>query len=62
MYGEIKKLSATYNNVISCASSFNVPVTEAILRWVRATKTLSKPILLHLSGTGNCVDYSTLGS
>ena len=62
-YGRIEQLSATHSIVINCAASFNVPVTEAILRGIRGTTTISKrPILLHLSGTGNFVDHGKLGA
>lgn len=60
-YGRIEDLSATHSIIINCAASFNVPVTEAILKGIHATKSSSKPILLHLSGTGNFVDHSKLG-
>ena len=61
-YGKIEELSATHSIVINCAASFNVPVTEAILKGIQATRVSRTPILLHLSGTGNFVDHSKLGS
>ena len=61
-HDKIQELSAAHSIVINCAASFNPPVTEAILRGIRTTKSSSKPILLHLSGTGNFVDHSKLGS
>lgn len=61
-YGKLEELSASHSIIINCAASFNVPVTEAILKGIRATTVPSKPILLHLSGTGNFVDHSKLGS
>ena len=61
-YDRIEELSATHSIIINCAASFNVPVTEAILRGIRGTNISKKPILLHLSGTGNFVDHSKLGA
>ncbi len=61
-YSKIEELSATHSIIINCAASFNLPVTEAILRGIRSAKGSSKPILLHLSGTGNFVDRSKLGT
>lgn len=61
-YVRIEGLSATHSIIINCAASFNMPVTEAILKGIHVTKILSKPILLHLSGTGNFVDHSKLGA
>ena len=61
-HARLEELSATHSIIINCAASFNVPVTEAILKGIHATKISSKPILLHLSGTGNFVDHSKLGS
>ena len=39
-----------------------MPVTEAILKGIRGTTISKTPILLHLSGTGNFVDHSKLGT
>ena len=59
---KLEELSATHSIIINCAASFNVPVTETILKGIQATKIPRKPILLHLSGTGNFVDHSKLGT
>ena len=64
-FGDLKtleKLSSNHNIILNCATSMNVPVTEALLRGIRATKTKKKPILFHLSGSGNFVDGSTTGA
>ena len=61
-HSKIEELSATHSIIVNCAASFNLPVTEAILKGIRATKVPNKPILLHLSGTGNFVDRSKLGT
>ncbi|OCL06340.1 NAD(P)-binding protein [Glonium stellatum] len=58
----IEKLSSNHNIVLNCATSTNAPVTAAILRGIRNTKTPKKPILHHLSGAGNFVDGSTSGT
>ncbi|KAK4691689.1 hypothetical protein P7C71_g5361, partial [Lecanoromycetidae sp. Uapishka_2] len=63
-FDKVENLASTHSIIINCAASFNPPLTEAILKGIRATKITShrKPILLHLSGTGNFVDHSTTGS
>ena len=61
-YRRIEDLSAIHSIIINCAASFNEPVTEAILRGIRGTNISKRPILLHLSGTGNFVDHSKLGA
>ena len=61
-YDKVEELAATHEIVINCAASFNPPLTEVILKGIHATKTSKKPILLHLSGTGNFVDGSKTGN
>ena len=60
-HAKVEELSASHSIIINCAASFNPPLTEAILKGIRRTKTPRKPILLHLSGCGNFVDGSELG-
>ena len=63
-FDRIGKLAANHEIVINCAASFNPPLTSVILEGIRNTKAVrapKKPILLHLSGTGNFVDHSKTG-
>ena len=63
-YDRIEKLAASHEIIINCAASFNPPLTSVILRGIQKTQAVKapkKPILLHLSGTGNFVDHSTTG-
>ena len=63
-FDKVTELAASHDIIINAAASFNPPLTEAILKGIRATqiKSHKKPILLHLSGTGNFVDRSKTGS
>ena len=63
-YDRIEQLAASHAIVINCAASFNPPLTSVILKGIRntgAVKSSKRPILLHLSGTGNFVDHNRTG-
>ena len=63
-YDRLEDLAANHEVVINCAASFNPPLTSRILEGIRNTKAVKapkKPVLLHLSGTGNFVDHSRTG-
>ena len=63
-YDRIEQLAASHEIIINCAASFNPPLTSVILKGIQNTKAVrapKKPILLHLSGTGNFVDHSKTG-
>ena len=58
-YDAVDNDDATPSIIIDCAAS---GLIEAILRGIRVTKIQKKPILVHLSGTGNVVDGSKTGT
>ena len=63
-YDRIEQVAASHSIIINCAASFNPPLTSVILKGIRNTQAVDahkRPILLHLSGTGNFVDHSRTG-
>ena len=55
---KISKLAAEHEIVINCGSSWDVPLTQSIIRGLKArtAEGKKKPSLIHVSGTGNFVD------
>lgn len=55
---KISKLASEHDVVINCGSSWDVPLTEAIIAGLvkRSEEGKGKGRLIHVSGTGNFVD------
>ena len=64
-FDRVEELASKHEIIINCAASFNPPLSAAILKGIERNDVVKaphkRPILLHLSGTGNFVDHSQTG-
>jgi hypothetical protein len=63
-FSEAEKISALakeHDIVINIGSSWQVPLSEAIIAGLLQKPAGSKPILIHISGAGNFIDHWTTG-
>jgi hypothetical protein len=63
-FSEAEKISALakeHDIVINIGSSWQVPLSEAIIAGLHQKPAGSKPILIHISGAGNFIDHWTTG-
>lgn len=57
----IESLSKEHDIVLNAASSFDAALTDAIIAGLKENPK-SKPALIHLSGSGNFIDYGKTGN
>lgn len=58
----IRALSKEHDIVINAVSSFNGELVDLIISGMEERPASSKGTLIHLSGTGNFIDYGTSGN